>query len=300
MTLPASPNQLSVSQINTEKGLSSTTQQSIGSLSNRTLSQVPSGQISFSNFRGKTALDGSSAAKAAPNALHIKNLTGTTTDGVYWIKPGSTAFQVYCDMNTDGGGWMLIARSHPSVGPSSGWGWKGTNYGTVTDYSQAYQLSWWNNFHAAGSTFTSFLFGNRANINNSAWGYFVYKRYNIDYATFSGSDTQQYYDYATVKSDTSVYGADWPPGMQTAIGYWDSGTNNNFYYLRDCCGFSSYGGYPTYFQTTYCGNDSVVYYSGPWCGGSGQDGSGNFLPNVYTSPAGNKYGGTNQYMIMVK
>ena len=59
----------------------------------------------------KKWFDGSSAALASRNALKIKNMTGTTTNGYYWIKPlgASTAYQVHCDMNTSGGGWMLMS-----------------------------------------------------------------------------------------------------------------------------------------------------------------------------------------------
>ncbi len=54
-------------------------------------------------------LDGTSSTLAAPSASFIKSLTGTTSDGKYWIKAPSgtnTAFQTYCIMSRDGGGWM--------------------------------------------------------------------------------------------------------------------------------------------------------------------------------------------------
>ena len=64
---------------------------------------------SFTVERVAGTQDGSSPANAAPDAKTIKEVTGTTQDGLYWIEvPGHGVQQVYCDMNTDGGGWMHV------------------------------------------------------------------------------------------------------------------------------------------------------------------------------------------------
>ena len=52
--------------------------------------------------------DGSSAAKAAKSALEIKKHYPQKTSGNYWIiDRNGTAREIYCEMETDGGGWML-------------------------------------------------------------------------------------------------------------------------------------------------------------------------------------------------
>jgi len=226
-------------------------------------------------------------------------------DGYYVVFPNDqTSGQlVWCDMTTDGGGWMMIARSHPLTVTYNGqkWGWQGLSIGSIKDFSQAYQAGWWYDWHLSGCTFTSYIFGNRANINNNAWGSFVYKVTPASgYTTFMTSDVQQASSSATtLKSDLAVYGSTGFPGMQSAIGFPATGTSNNNYYMRDCCGYTGLGGSPTGMNTAYFGSDSTVYYSGPW-GGSTTDGSGNFLTGTSVTAGGNRYGGTNQYMIMVR
>jgi hypothetical protein len=84
--------------------------------------------------------------------------------------------------------------------------------------------------------------------------------------------------------------------MQGAVGYTTTGTNNNIYYMRDCCGFAGYGGGWGGMATVYCGAN--FYYSGAWCGGETTTGGvydfGTYVSNGLT------YGGTQHYMIMVK
>jgi hypothetical protein len=218
-------------------------------------------------------------------------------DGYYYIYPGGTGQLVYCDMTTDGGGWMLVARSNPTINyGGQNWGWKGGTIGGIQDFSQAYQAGWQTYWDPTGNTFTEYIFGNqRTNFDNS-WGPFIYKVSGITYSTFWGSDTQQGYSNSTLKSNTDVYGSTSYPGMQGAVGFTTTATANNFYYMRDCCGFAGYGGFATGMVTTYCGAN--FYYAGPWCGGSTTT-NGIYDYNSYDA-AGLRYGGTAQYMIMVR
>jgi hypothetical protein len=63
---------------------------------------------------GYTVADGSTSALAADSAEAIIALTGTTTNGVYWINlPTVGPTQLWCLMNPtiDGGGWMMAMKA---------------------------------------------------------------------------------------------------------------------------------------------------------------------------------------------
>lgn len=64
---------------------------------------------SWSGFGSSLGTQGNPATSAAA----IKAANPSATDGVYWIKPtggSGTAFQTYCIMSRDGGGWMKILQ----------------------------------------------------------------------------------------------------------------------------------------------------------------------------------------------
>jgi len=144
----------------------------------------------------KKWLDGSSSALAAPNAAIVKAITGSTTDGLYWIKPASapSAQQTYCIMSDaigDGGGWTAAFNILST-----------TNTGITSGAADWYNTAFWD-------TQTSMNTGNTltANFKTNVYGYAPIKKVNILLHNVSNSSFRGWgiYDLNAGSVNRSLY-----------------------------------------------------------------------------------------------
>ena len=63
---------------------------------------------------------GRSSATPATSALAILADDPIAASGPYWITVGGVATELYCDMTTDGGGFMLVAKYNGTGGNNTG------------------------------------------------------------------------------------------------------------------------------------------------------------------------------------
>ncbi|MCB9744168.1 MAG: hypothetical protein H6740_16340 [Alphaproteobacteria bacterium] len=86
------------------------------------------GYESFAEIGGEDCVDddasvftcGNSQATAGQTCLDILNTSSSAPDGVYWLDPDgdgdtSDAWQGWCDMTRDGGGWTLVVNNTQAV-----------------------------------------------------------------------------------------------------------------------------------------------------------------------------------------
>ena len=73
------------------------------------LETIGSGGARGYGLFGKISFNGLTSETAAESAKQIKLDFPSSPSGVYWIRGSDgVAYQVYCDMTLDGGGWMMI------------------------------------------------------------------------------------------------------------------------------------------------------------------------------------------------
>lgn len=99
----------------------------IGSVAALGLTQAPASQAA-----GPAPLqirNGGTSELAAASCWEIKQKVTGATDGVYWLQTPALGApqQFYCDMTTDGGGWVLVGRGRED------WNWRHNGEGSPAD-----------------------------------------------------------------------------------------------------------------------------------------------------------------------
>lgn len=95
------------------------------------LALLPAGVLVAPSANAAVITDGSAAHRAAASCWEIKQDNASATDGRYWLlTPQLEApAQFYCDMSTDGGGWVLVGRGRED------WVANHNGRGTINDAS---------------------------------------------------------------------------------------------------------------------------------------------------------------------
>lgn len=256
---------------------------------------------------GNAAAPGSSPATAAANATEIKEMTGTTQNGFYWIKatgsggpantngnsdgsgnssgvPSGTGYpiRVWCDMNYKGGGWHLVmANCKSTLSPPGGTNGIGTlsyyqginnvtyngNYDGNLAFRVMVGLKYWPSLGYNIAQFTA-----ASPVTLSATGSHT-KRYLWSYSGWNSA--YGFLGAAAVGDDGSGAGS---PGMYS----YHAANSYGFTtldYDQDVSGSNcanSYGNTPFWYGSCWSGNmwgggNSGSYQDGPFWDGSGTD-----------------------------
>lgn len=134
--------------------------------------------------------NGSTSALAGDSAMSIKALTGTNTNGVYWINlPTVGPTQVYCLMDSayDGGGWMLAMKGGKSL----------------SDTTFSYSSSYWTTPNTLNPSDTT---TNAGNAKYQSFNYFGAKDILGLWPDMTPANVmaERYYAFRVIKADTYI------------------------------------------------------------------------------------------------
>ncbi|MFZ0160051.1 MAG: fibrinogen-like YCDxxxxGGGW domain-containing protein [Kineosporiaceae bacterium] len=87
------------------------------------------GHASAASAVDEVVRDGSTSTRAAASCWELVQATPGVASGVYWLQTPELIApqQFYCDMTTDGGGWVLVGRGR------QGWNWAHNGQGQPSD-----------------------------------------------------------------------------------------------------------------------------------------------------------------------
>ena len=174
---------------------------------------------------------GDTAIHPAVSCKEIKDCNSTSPSGKYWLKTTTIPVEVYCDMETDGGGWtVLMRRQDGSVGFYCNW----------TDYKNGFgnlEGELWiglDNMH---------LLTNLSGVTAQLW---------VDLADWEGNTAFAKYDQFSVGDEASDY-------TLSVSGYQSASTAGDSLTYHNGQRFST----PDR-ENDATGSHCAVLYHGPW------------------------------------